>query len=275
MNEKMLRTLLLLLITAVQIMSAVPLHAMDKAEIGRLYHEGEASFRRANELVSANPQKAEDLYRKAVLAFERIMDEGGVENGKLYYNTGNIYFRLGDIGRAILYYRSAEKLIPNDLNLHQNLDYARSRRVDKIEEKPQTQIFKTIFFWHYDLSRFIRAFLFTVFFNLIWLCAGIYLFKRKALLRYGMMTGCILSLLLAGSLGLEAFQDSRTRAGVVLAPEVVARKGDSTTYQPSFNEPLHAGTEFSLIEERKGWYHIELTDGRRCWIPDAAAGLVR
>jgi hypothetical protein len=34
------------------------------------------------------------------------------------------------------------------------------------------------------------------------------------------------------------------------------------------------GAEFKLVEERKGWLHIELVDGRRCWIPESAAGII-
>jgi len=61
---------------------------------------------------------------------------------------------------------------------------------------------------------------------------------------------------------------------VVLEHEVVGRKGDSTTFEPTFKEPLHMGAEFKLVEERKGWLHIELADGRRCWIPESAAGII-
>ena len=257
-----------------QLISPARMFALENSEILRLYGEGEAAFRQANELAATNPDDARGLYQKAVLAFERIAREGGVENGKLYYNIGNTYFRLGDIGRAILSYRRAERLTPSDNNLQQNLSYARSRRIDKIDERPRAQILKTIFFWHYDLSPHARVTLFAVFFNTIWICAGVYLFKKNAWIRYGILAGAALSMLIAGSLGVEALEECRKRSGVILADEVVARKGDSFTYQPSFKEPLHAGTEFVLTEERKGWYNIELDDGRRCWIPSSAAGLV-
>jgi tetratricopeptide (TPR) repeat protein len=60
-----------------------------------------------------------------------------------------------------------------------------------------------------------------------------------------------------------------------LALKVVARKGDGTAYQSSFVDPLHAGTEFRLLEVRAGWYRIRLSDGRTAWIPASAAELVR
>ena len=48
---------------------------------------------------------------------------------------------------------------------------------------------------------------------------------------------------------------------------MIARKGDGDTYEPSFKEPLHAGAEFKLMENRGEWYQVELADGQRCWIP--------
>ena len=48
-----------------------------------------------------DPEQAKALYLKAALRFERIAQEGNIQNGKLYYNMGNTYFRMGDIGRAI------------------------------------------------------------------------------------------------------------------------------------------------------------------------------
>jgi hypothetical protein len=65
------------------------------------------------------------------------------------------------------------------------------------------------------------------------------------------------------------------RPGVIVAEEVVARKGDSETYEPSFQEPLHAGTEWTLVERRGDWFHVELPDSRRCWLPADSVELVR
>jgi uncharacterized protein YgiM (DUF1202 family) len=56
---------------------------------------------------------------------------------------------------------------------------------------------------------------------------------------------------------------------------VVARKGNSETYEPSFKDPLHSGTEFTLIEDRGDWYQIELADARTCWVTSKDVALVR
>lgn len=253
-----------------------PFEAMsgDQSLLWSLYRDGENAFRQGNELLKTQPEEARQLFRKAALSFEGIVREGGIENGKLFYNLGNTYFRLGDLGKAVLNYRRAEKWMPHDENLLQNLDFARSRCTDSIEAKPQARLFQTLFFWHYDTGFFTRTLLFLVFFNGIWICAGIYLFRRAAGLRLAMAAFAVLSLLFAGSLAANTYQASRRPAGVILAEEVTARKGDSTTFEPAFKAPLHAGTEFTLLEKRAGWYHIELPDGQRCWIPESAGEAV-
>ena len=88
--------------------------AMSDSELRGVFVEGNQLFREANELSSQNPVAAEDLYRRAALRFERLVNEGGIQSGKLFYNIGNAYFRTNDIGRAILNYRKAEQYIPND-----------------------------------------------------------------------------------------------------------------------------------------------------------------
>jgi tetratricopeptide (TPR) repeat protein len=269
----MIRILLSLLICLLSTGQALA-DSLDKAELWRLCREGEDFFRQATELTSSQPDQAKILYEKALRSFDGIIQTGGIENGKLYYNIGNIYFRLGDLGRAILNYRKAEDLIPGDLNLQQNLMYARSRCTDRIEPKPQTRVLQTLFFWHYDVSTRMRLILFVICFDLIWAGAVLYLFWPKRWLGRLALAFAAPALLLAASLGMDALQQSHNRSGVVLAPEVIARKGDSNTYEASFKDPLHAGTEFRLIEDRNGWVQIELQDGRRCWIPDAAAGFI-
>ena len=60
----------------------------------------------------------------------------------------------------------------------------------------------------------------------------------------------------------------------IIDKSIVARKGDGEHYQASFETPIHAGTEFKLLQQRGTWWHIEVPDGRKCWIPGASAELI-
>ncbi len=266
-----------LLTLAYTFIYAQPLYAFepDNAEIMELYNQARELFRKANELSSTDPDSANDLYRKTVMRFETIVRKGGVKNGKLFYNIGNVYFKMGDIGRAILNYKRASQLIPNDPNLIQNFKSAKARRMDRFEEPQKKRVLKTLFFWHYDLSTATRVFVFTLFFVFLWLAAILKLFISRQYLTWFIIFASIASILFLGSLLADFMYQQKYRQGVVLSSEAIARKGNSAAYEQSFTEPLHAGTEFILIEERENnWYHIELTDSRRCWIPAEDAEFV-
>jgi hypothetical protein len=231
-------------------------------------------YHRADQAATQNPAEAQRLYRQAVMRYESIVTTGGIHNGKLYYNIGNCYFRIKDIGRAILNYRRAMQYIPNDPNLRQNLAVARRQRQDRIDEAQDTRVFKTLFFWHYDLSTHTRILLFSIFFAAGWLMAILRRFAARSILKWGVVISLGASVLLGGSLATEAVARSRTTPGVIIDTAVTARKGNSEAYAQSFTQPLHAGTEFTVIEKRDNWYYIRLADERTCWIPAKSAQLV-
>ncbi|MBF0239598.1 MAG: tetratricopeptide repeat protein [SAR324 cluster bacterium] len=239
-----------------------------------LFSQAKDYFRQANELRASSPQQAGELYQKALLRFERLVRDGGIENGKLYYNIGNTWFMMGQLGEAILNYRRALRYVPHDANLRQNLEYARSQRKDQFEEQAQEQVMKILLFWHYDFSLKTRFLVFMSFFGLFWLGLIVRLFQREWVPPWGLFLTSLTAILLLGSLMVSEWHDNQNPAGVITETEVIARKGDGQSYQPGFREPLHEGTEFSLLDSRNGWLHIQLPDGRESWIPEATAGLI-
>ena len=249
-----------------------PLAENEKTE---LYSQGKDIFHQATEISTSKPEAAKDLYAKVLLRFNRLVDEGGVRNGKLYYNIGNINFLLGDTGRAILNYRRAEQYIPNDPNLAKNLAYARNMRQDKLEIKDQKKIQQTLFFFHYDFGTRTRLILFGISYVLFWIFAGAKIFSQRPYTNWVLTISLLFTLLFGTSLYVEHSQSATGLEGVILDSEVIARQGDAESYQPSFEDPLHAGVEFILLEDRGTWWQIELPDGRNCWIPEKSGELVR
>ena len=233
----------------------------------------EEAFGRAIELDMTDPEAARDYYRKAILHYERLT-ASGVHNGKLYYNIGNAWFRLDDMGRAILNYKRSELYNPADPNLKQNLQFARSRRINRVEAQQRDRVFKTLFFLHYDVPTRVRFGIFLGAFVLLWGAAIIAVFRQRGLMRTMIISLAVVCVVFLISLIWEKVSLTRNPAGIVTAPEVVARKGDAETYQPSFTAPLYSGTEFDLLERRPDWWYIELEDGARCWIPAWGGELV-
>ena len=270
------RTLTLLFIVILSLTGvAFAGESLGEGEKKELYNQGQQFFQQATELSVSNPGATKDLYAKALLRFNRLVEEGGIQNGKLFYNIGNINFLLQDIGRAILNYRRAEQFIPNDPNLVKNLAYARNMRQDKLEIKDQRKIQQTLLFFHYDFGTRTRLVFFGISYVLFWIFAGLKIFSRRPYTSWVLSISLCFTLLFGASLYIERLQSTRSLEGVILDAEVIARQGDADSYQPSFEDPLHGGTEFMLLEDRGAWWQIELSDGRSCWIPEKSGELVR
>lgn len=231
-----------------------------------LFVEANDAFRRANELRTSDPGQAAELYRRAALRYERLLAERGISNSKLYCNLANAYFQAGDIGRAILNYRKAERLDPGDRNVQRNLAFARTKRSDRLDPASAGQALKTLLFWHFEWSKGVRVRIFVAAWVLMWAVLVLRRFGQRWAPREIAAGTALAVLLLAGSMAYQSLDEARSVAGVIVSPDTVARQGDGRGYEPAFLEPLHAGTEFSVLEERPGWCHVELPDGRVCWL---------
>jgi hypothetical protein len=197
-----------------------------------------------------------------------------VQNGRLFYNIGNIYYRLGELGKAILYYKRAEYYIPGDPNLRHNLRYLRTQRMDRVEASYTGLLSRIFYVWRSFLPPKIKILAFAASFASIWIFGILLILKRKRWNSFAIVISCLAVLFFLGSLIANDMVWRTKREGVIIVKEIVARRGDGEMYESSFQEPLHDGTEFTLIEERAGWYLIQLTDGSSGWIPISSAELI-
>jgi len=233
-----------------------------------LSKEAEFFFHEANEYPPEQSKDAFEAYGKAAARYEKILSDGLCDNGPLHYNLGNVYFRMRDYGRAILHYRRAERFIPNDPKLQQNLATARLQRQDNFAVPERTRILKTLFFWHYDFSPSLRQNLAIIFSLCFWLLAAILLWKRHVALWAIVSLFLLLASAALVSLGIDAWQISHNRPAVIIAERVTARIGDGSSYAPAFNGELHAGTELNILNTRGAWSEIRLADGKTAWLPN-------
>jgi tetratricopeptide (TPR) repeat protein len=248
--------------------------ALSKQDAYSLLSQANQLFREAN-AASDEPNQARRLYERAILNYEKIISEGPIRNSKLFYNLANAYFLKEDLGRAILNYRRAEKLDKADTNIQKNLAFARSRRIDKVDVAAEKRVLETLFFWHYDFSSNTRFLIACICFGLVSVSLTIMIWRGKSAPGIVMaVIGGLLTVCFLASVILDARSQSQTACGVVTADEVVARQGDGPNYPESFKEPLHAGTEFDLMERRPGWFQIRLSDGSTGWIPDDSAEMI-
>ncbi len=224
-----------------------------------------AEFDQAQQILGAHPDRARRLFRSAAQRLERIVTSG-VVNGRLEFNLGNCYLQAGDVGKAILHYRRALRLIPRDPLLANNLAEARSRCLTAIPPTRRSALLRSVFFWHYDTSSRERARATGFFYVAFWLLLTLRSFlPRRRLTAVAIICG-ILTVTLASSVAADLWNDRQAPAGVVTAMDVAVYKGPGTGYRRQFEQPLQPAVEFTLREVRGGWWHVELADGKSGWI---------
>ena len=250
---------------------------LTESEIADLFSQGKELFREANETAARDNAAAIELYQKAALRFERIAREGGVDNGKLYYNIGNAYFRMKDIGRAILNYRRAMEYLPGNGQLRESLAHARDQRVDVFEVTERPAWLEWLFFWHFKLDDGARLALFVIAYAAIWVLALWRLFvgsRGQETFRQGQVVCLIVCLVTGISMLMLGWRAEESEAAVVITDEVEARKGDGFIYEPAFKSALHTGTEVEITEIRGDWAKGRFGNGDAAWLPREAIALV-
>jgi hypothetical protein len=214
------------------------------------------------------------MYAEAARQYEYLVEEEGIRNGHLFYTLGNSWFMAGDVGRAILNYRRAEQRMPNNTDVRHNLESALGLRADLIPEKEPHPLAAKLLGWHLNTSTPLRGWLFAFCWLLFW---GAWFWMGRTTKKEARITVAatgVLSAILLASLLAESVMERRAQPGVIVAREVLARKGDGTMYAPAFLEPLHSGAEFQCLENRGTWWQVRLADGQTCWIPSDAADTV-
>jgi tetratricopeptide (TPR) repeat protein len=211
--------------------------------------------------------RANDLYAKGDYGAARdayvALLQHGVENGYLYYNLGNSYLRLGDLGQAIAAYLQSQSLLPRNADVAANLAFARKSAKDAIEPRQSAAILRTLFFWHFALSKLELLQIVVVSNLLFWSLLAWRLLKRESEINRWLSAFALVVLLALGSSLLLRYSMPR-QVAVVHKAEVDVHSGTSDDTVVTFK--LHAGTEADWLETRGAWLRLGLPDGKQGWV---------
>ena len=206
----------------------------------------------------------------AIAAFESLSD-GGVNNGKLFYNLGNAYLKNDDLGRALLWYERALKRIPDDPDLHFNYDYALTLTKDEGGEK-ESPLLRILFFWKYQLShstvRWIAIFLNAV----LWTALSILVVRKKRFLRPSVILIAAGTVIFTATATVNYVAANRIRHAVILPAQVAVRSGFTDTATQLF--VLHAGTKVRVERQSDTHLLIRYTQDKIGWVRIAEAGMI-
>ncbi len=210
--------------------------------------EHQRSFLKALEQFDA--ANGPDDYAKAAQTLESILDSG-LQNGAVYYNLGNAYYRCGQFGRAILNYRKAIPFLPRNPYLHANLRQAIAASPGKLAEPPRPW-WQLVLFWSYWFSFPTKANLAFGMLATSALIAMTAIFWQRRILSIATV-----SLLIAGSMmSIEVYlsrADAEGATRAVIICETIARKGMGNSYEAAFDQPLRDGAEFEVLSQTGEW----------------------
>ena len=220
---------------------------------------------------NADTEYQKGNYQQAIRDYEEILKNG--ESAEIYFNLGNAYYRTDNITKAVLNYERARLLSPGDDDINFNLQFARSKTIDKIT--PESEMFFVT--WYKSLVNFTsvdnwaKTGILCIVMAL--LLVLLYLFGPQLMLRkIGFFGGLAFFFIFLLS-NLFAFQqkqalDNRTGA-IIISPSVNIKKTPAKNSADQF--VLHEGTRVDIIDKgMTDWRCIRVGDGREGWIETKA-----
>jgi hypothetical protein len=213
-----------------------------------------------------------DLYEESefegALRILESLTSDGVRDAAVYYNLGNCYYQMGEVGKAVVNYRRAHVLAPRDENTEANLAFLRASvgfrdttewfDIAKVTGLPgeiaSPREWQVFFFVAYYLSA---------------ACLLAVLFVGGTVRRYAVRVMGILIVLAIASWvfadqGLSRFSASREGAVIVDRSEFMSGPG------AAFDElaRLPDGVEITLVARSGIWVEVRLPTGEIGWLKE-------
>ncbi len=218
-----------------------------------------ADFQRANKHYRAGE------FKEAAKIYETLAEKNPYA-GVLYFDLGNAYYRLGNLGSSILAYERALVRDPRNLDIKTNLAYVRNSLEYQVEDKRNwylralEQLLK--FFTNREASLIAAAALF------LFLLSWVFVLYFRPNLPWGPLRKVLL-LIAAVTLSFfsaKYFQVQKFGDAIVMAKSAEVRYGPSQSDQVAFK--LGEGLKVYVMEDREGWSRVYVASGETGWIAD-------
>jgi tetratricopeptide (TPR) repeat protein len=197
----------------------------------------------------ANRLYEEGQYVEAIGAYAQIL-KGGRVSAALYFNLGNAHFKAGQLGKAILNYRLAERLAPRDPDIRSNLLAARTTVLGGAPPVPHL--------WRRLVSRLSLDEWTQLAAAALWLLAGLLVAGQwspawRPRLRRFVLPGGLVLFVVASGLWLTWRERCR--------PEVIVVQRDAILHHGPLDESprlqnLRDGQELAVLDGKNGWLQV-------------------
>jgi len=224
-------------------------------------------FEKANNLFK------EKKYLQSIELYHSILQQGHT-SPSLYFNIGNAYFKIGDLGHAILYYMKAKRLDPGDNDISANLEFAKqftSIQMEGVQLNPISNFLASLV-EHYHLN--VLAWISSFFFILLILSLSVrYILGFTGSAIRTSITLILILLIISSMLTTYKYRyDYLTDRAVIVAEECTVTTGPSK--ESDIELEAAAGLIVEIISESGDYYNILFENKRRGWIKKDLVSLI-
>ena len=215
----------------------------------------------------ANGFYAQKQYDSAAVYFEQIVKVTDA-NASLHYNLGNTYYRLNNIGAAILHYEKALHLNPGDTKAKDNLTLAKARVQNPV---PEVAPIFFVTWWQSWLHAF-SANVWAIITLLVFISVLVLVYFARTKKEAFANSGRWLSLGIVACLLCVCMTYFTYEAATHSGKAVVMKSGnllDAPKSSSKVISTLPEGTVLDVYVEEGNFINVKLPNGRLGWIANA------
>ncbi len=211
----------------------------------------------------ANLLYKENKYAQAIEEYNKILSNG-FENGYLYYNLANSYFKNGELSKAMLNYERARFFIPSDSDLKSNYEYTKSLLNLNQQESYSNLLLKWIDKFSDGISinalTLILSLLYALFFTILILR----IFIRRIKKFDSLLITAVIALFALSAIALNRKITYLNSGAIVINKELDAKfePFDSATIYFTLRE----GAKIKVVDAGNNWYKIKRGDEKIGWV---------
>ncbi len=207
----------------------------------------------------------EGNYIEAIKEWEKLEEE--YNDWRIYYNIGNAYVKLNNVGFAMVYYERALKIHPKEKRIKENISFLKMKLKDKISEEPKNPLRNTLEEIYNNLN---FNFVFNSFL-IIFILLNVLIFlnllipekiPKSSVIIFSFM---IALLILMGIFLIHFWQKEKIMYGILTEPSISVKSEPLEEATDLFL--IHEGIKVKIFEEVENWYRIGIPNGMSGFIP--------
>ena len=208
----------------------------------------------------------EEKYVQSARSFERLLNM--VEHADLYYNLGNAYYRMGEVGYAVWAYEKGLQFEPRNRDIKHNLGLTNTRVKDRID-MPDGFVLLDWYnaFKHYqtvnDLLLCGSVFLLLV--GLVYALGQFRFLGRRKTAR--LQTIFVILTILIHGICLDKYWDVTGKPEGIIVSSTVNVYSVPAVRDEMIVFKIHEGLKAEITQSQDNWVEIILLDGKKGWIP--------